>query len=91
MSIIHSFGKRSGMGAVRSKFDALDYFHQSVLSSLERSIKDKKSFPTAKLKKILNDLKETRKKFGGKNSTKMEDLYNEAQVYYIQKELKSRK
>ncbi len=78
------------IGSIPNKFDALDYFHQSVLNSLEKSIKNKKDFPTSRLKLALNDLKVNKEKFGNKKSTKMEDLYNDAQQYIINKELNSR-
>ena len=78
------------IGSTSSKFDELDSFRKDVLKELKSNIKNKKKFPKSKLEKALLDLKEAKSKFGGKKSTKMNDLFNDAQQDIISKELKNR-
>lgn len=75
------------LGSVKSKFDYLDDFHQSVLNLLKKEVK---SVPTAKLRVALNDLEESRIKYG-KKATIRENLYNASQQDIIKKEIESRK
>ena len=70
-----------------SKYDALDYFHQSVLNEMKKTAKNK---PTSYLKLAYKDLKSAYDKYGLK-AKKLDNLYNEAQRKIILKEIKSRK
>lgn len=76
------------LGAIKgSKYDSLDYFHQSVLGAMKKEIK---SMPVSKLRGALKDLESANEKFG-KKATKQENLYNAAQRDIIKNEIKSRK
>jgi hypothetical protein len=64
----------------------LDYFHNSILWSLQKEIKN---IHTQKLKISLLDLQNAAHKHG-KTAHKNETLYNKAQQIIIKQELKTR-
>jgi hypothetical protein len=72
---------------VGSKYESLDYLHQSVLNQIKKDIKKES---TIKLKSAYKELKSAYDKYKLK-SPKLENLYNEAQRLIILKEIKSRK
>jgi hypothetical protein len=75
------------LGSIKSKYDALDYFHQSVLNQMKKDIKKES---TSKLKLAYKNLKGAYDKFKLK-ARKLDNLYNEAQRLIILQEIKSRK